>query len=186
MPDATTGSTTGDLTLTWTPEPADWPALDADALIVSQEHLTQIAERITVQRENEEAQQPESLAWSMPDGAPERITITQSKDGSTLLLDVLIADWVGLFPIEIEFMRAGQVPQQVSEWDAVPAPQVDVYAYRASSENVRRFRLVVQALTAQSDVIETATYTITVYANYTIGRNALKEAVQARNEAIGD
>lgn len=184
MPDATTGSTTGDLTLTWTPAPSTWPALDADALIVSQEHLTQIAERITVARENEEAQQPESLAWSMPDGAPDHITITQSKDGSTLLLDVLIADWIGLFSIEIEFMRAGQVPQQVSEWDAVPAPEVDVYAYRASSENVRRFRLVVQALTAQGEVIETATYTITVYANYTIGRNALKDAVQQRKENV--
>ena len=177
-------TTSDDLTLTWTPEPADWPAPDADALIVSQEHLTQIAERITVERQTEEVQQPESLAWSMPDGAPEHITITQSKDGDTLLLDVLIADWVGLFPIEIEFMAAGQVSQQVSEWDAVPAPQVDVYAYRASTQNVRRFRLVVDTLSAQGEVIETAVYTITVYANYTIGRNALKDAVQTRVDAI--
>jgi len=173
-----------DLTLTWTPEPADWPAPDADALMVSQEHLTNISERITVERQNEEAQQPESLAWTMPDGAPDHITITPSKQGNTLLLDVLITDWVGLFPIEIEFMAAGQVSQQVSEWDAVPAPQVDVYAYRANSQNVRRFRLVVDALTAQSDVIETAVYTITVYANYTIGRNALKDAIQQRKEHI--
>lgn len=184
MPDATSD----DLTLTWMPAPSTWPAPDADALMVSQEHLTQIAERITVQQQNEEAQQPDSLAWSMPDGAPDHITITQSKDGDTLLLDVLIADWVGLFPIEIEFMAAGQgtqqVAQQVSEWDAVPAPEVDVYAYRASMQNVRRFRLVVDALTARGDVIETATYIITVYANYTIGRNALKNAVQQRKENI--
>lgn len=179
-------TTTDDLTLTWTPAPSTWPAPDDQALIVSQEHLTNISERITVQQQNEEAQQPESLAWSMPDGAPDHITITQSKQGNTLLLDVLIADWVGLFPIEIEFMQVDQVPQQVEEWDAVPAPEVDVYAYRASAQNVRRFRLLVDALTARGEGIETATYTITVYANYTIGRNALKNAVQQRKEHVNE
>lgn len=181
-------STTNDLTLTWTPGPSTWPAPDDEALIVSQEHLTQIAERITVQQQNEEGQQLESLAWSMPDGTLENITITQGKQGNTLVLDVLITDWADLFPFTIDFMKAGQgtqqVAQQVDEWDAVPAPQVDVYAYRANSQNVRRFRLLVEAITARGSVIETATYTITVYANYTIGRNALKVAVQARHDAI--
>lgn len=115
--------------------------------------------------------------------------LTYAKNGNRLELTVRIFDWVGIFPKEIHFMLdgaavgIGQEPRAVSEFEDVVAAQADVYSYIPDPVNIKRFRLAVDALDSQGKVIETAEYTITVYANYTLGRNLLKETVQARTDA---
>ena len=172
------------LRLLWTPAPDDYPAADTEALILSQEHLQAVTARLTVTTGSEPGLVPATLNWRISgngaEGGPLHITVTVSKTGNTLALDIVIADWVGLFAISIEYMTDFQQPHTVDDWDAVPGRQADIYAYRPDSRNVRRFPFEVDAVAASGSVIETATYTITVYANYTVGKNALQEKVKER------
>lgn len=185
-----------ELKLLWTPEPAEFPAPDESALILSQEHETHLQARITARRKDQESPNPKSLTWEAPEGLPPHITITVSSTEAALA--IFVADWVGLFDIEINYMKdgsgpgegigIGQTPHAVDEWENVPQTTADVYAYYPSQKNVYRLPLVVTAYTkadASGNEIESVTYTITVYANYDIGKNALKQALQARNDATG-
>lgn len=177
-----------ELKLIWTPEPLEFPAGDEEALILSQEHETQVSATVTVEAP-EDVTSPKSLAYSWPDAEPAHKQLSWKQSGKKLVLSILIHDWVGVFGKEINFMRdgsgvgIGQTRGAVDKWEAMPATTADVYAYRPDPVNVKRFRLVVGALDSKGDVIESAEYTITVYANYTIGRNALKEAVNTRRDA---
>lgn len=189
-----------ELKLKWTPEPADFPADDVDALILSQEGETNITARVVVEREDEdeETQEPHSVRWDAPQGLPPHMHIIAHNGQTAPYLEITVADWVGLFPIEINYMADGdfgtginQKPHTVDDWEVVPATTADVYAYHPSQQNVWRLPLVVYALASNNasepagEFIEQVTYTITVYANYDIGKDALKAAVTARNDATG-
>lgn len=175
------------LKLIWIPEPQNFPAADTDALILSQEQETRITATVTAEP-SEDVRAASALAWAWPDEEPLHKEITWTKKGNRLVLTVLILDWVGVFQKSIAFMRdgtavgIGQTPGAVEEWDGVPAAQADIYSYIPDPVNVKRFRLAIDALDNQKKVIETAEYTITVYANYTLGRNLLKATVQTRKE----
>lgn len=168
--------------LIWTPGPQE-------VLILSQEQETHLTATITV-APSIEGLAASALAWSWPDAEPLHKEITWSRQGSLLALQVRIQDWVGVFPKQIHFMRdgagagIGQAPGVVSQFEDVPAAQADVYSYRPDPINMKRFRLAIDALNIQGKVIETAEYTITVYANYLAGRNQLKSTVQTRKDAI--
>ena len=160
--------------LIWTPD-------TTDPLIISQEQETGIRAAITVTAD-EGQQPPKTLIWQMPDGAPDNMRVYTAGNQLTLEID----NWVGLFPITIDYMQDAdpvQVPGQVTKWSDLPAEQADVHAFKPSPQNVRHFRLIVQAYSATNQLIETAIYTITVYANYNLGRDALKAAVQQRKDA---
>jgi hypothetical protein len=189
-----------ELKLKWTPEPADFPADDVDALILSQEGETNITARVVVEREDEdeETQEPHSVRWDAPQGLPPHMLITAHNGQEAPYLEITVADWVGLFPMEINYMAdvnfgtgINQTPHMVDEWEDVPATTADVYAYHPSQQNVYRLPLVVYALASNNasepdgEFIEQVTYTITVYSNYDIGKDALKAAVAARNDATG-
>ena len=167
--------------LIWTPDPGTFPTSREEALIVSQENETHISAVITVEA-SEGQQPPKTLIWSMPDGAPDHMRVHSTANTITIDID----DWIGLFPIEIEYMEDAdpvQVPGLVTKWSELPAEQADVNAFRPDKRNIRHFRFVVEAYSASNVLLETATYTITVYANYDIGRDALKSAVQQRKNA---
>lgn len=176
--------------LQWTPEPGNYPAPDIQALILSQEHLTDISASLTVTAADPQSQVPHALRWTTPAGAPDLLHVNVEAISGGMMLTLDILDWVGVFPISIDVMSDGgdgagvnQTPQQFERWQDVPAPAADVYAYRASPDNVRHFALAVEALDTTGRVIEKAEYTITVYANYTAGKTALQAAVQARSVA---
>lgn len=162
------------MSLIWTPDPAL-------PLIVSQEHETDLRAVITVTAQQPELP-PKMLVWSMPDGRPDNMRIRTAENTLTLTID----NWIGLFPIEINYMEDAdpvQIPGQVNQWKNLPAEQADVVAFIPDPQNVRNFRLIVEAYSSTNALLETATYTITVYANYDIGRDALKAAAQQRKDA---
>lgn len=169
----------------WTPQPHDYPADDIDALILSQEGEMNITQTVTAERASDDEPLPRTLQWATPDGLPPHMMIsaTPASGGTPATLTVFVFDWVGMFPIEIEYLK-DRTQEQVTQWDAVPAPQSDVFAYRPDNRNVHRIRLVVTALDSSNAEIETATFTITVYANYNMGRDALQKAVRERQEAV--
>lgn len=161
--------------------PLIWTPLPDTPLIVSQEHETHLSTLIEVASDGQ-TPLPQTLLWSMPDGRPQHMRIHTTS--TTLLLE--IDDWVGLFPIEINTMQDAepvQVSVQFTQWGDVPAEQSDVYAFIPDAHNVKHFRLIVEAYSAANQHIETATYTVTVYANYDIGKSALKQAIKTRKDA---
>lgn len=163
-------------TFKWTPQPASYPATDTEALILSQEGETGLTATITAERLDSNSPAPGSISWEMPQGLPAGMSITVNQ--TTLTINV--ADWRGFFPPEIEYLENGQ-NHQATDFDQVNGATADIYAYRPDAENIKYRELIV---TATAGIItERVSYTITVYANYDIGRDLLKAKVEERRQA---
>lgn len=144
-------------------------------LVVAQEHeVDQVA---TVAAASDLPEDPvESISWSAPEPLPAQFVVTlQQPDKLTLT----IPHFADLFPIrEIRYRRAGVIGS-CTRWADLPADAEEVVAYRPDGRSVRDAVLSVTARSV-AGLVATADYVIRVFANYSLGRDLLQEAVDAR------
>lgn len=92
-----------------------------------------------------------------------------------------IHNWMGVFPVSMTY-RLNKVPCVVNSFADIPAQAEEMLSYHASLQNMVEFEFTVNAFEFLADLTpaQSVTYTVHVYANYTLGRNALIAAVNAR------
>lgn len=148
--------------ITWTPD-------GALPLVEAQEDEVNVVATVTAESD---ADPVESLTWEAVPVFPAQFNVAVAVDTLTLT----IPDFVGFFPIqEIRYLRNG-VEGSCTAWADLPVDAEDVIAYRPSAENMREHIL---SVTAEPDGV-TQDFVIRVWANYSLGRDALSEAVDAR------
>lgn len=113
--------------------------------------------------------------WSWDAGElPSQVVFTPYEN----TLKVLAPNWVGLFPVSIDYKKNGAV-ENVSTWNAVPADGL-VFNFDPSSLNTKLFTFTVEITYSTAPGGPTATssqsYQIEVFANYDVGKSALVAA----------
>lgn len=155
------------MSIVWTPD-------NADPLILAQEDQTNVS--ATVSAESDDPLDPvTAVTWSAEPAFPPQFSVETSS--SSLTVD--IPTFAGVFQIqEIGYLRDG-VPGTCTEWADLPVDAEDVITFRPDPVNVREHTLTV---VAHQDVggATSQDYIIRVFANYTLGRDLLVEAVDAR------
>lgn len=147
----------------------------ATPLVEAQEHqVNQVA--VVTAASDLPADPVTSIAWSAPEPLPAQFVVTLQQPAKLTLTMPHFAD---LFPIrEIRYRRGGVIGS-CTRWSELPADAEDVVAYRPDGRSLRDAVLRVTART-QAGLVATADYVIRVFANYTLGRDTLKGAVDAR------
>lgn len=103
------------------------------------------------------------------------LTVTAGASGVTVSADSL----AGLFAIEfIDYLRDGQLAR-ASSWEELPEDAEELVEFRPSREVSKVYLLTVTALLSD-DTELVAEYTMTVFQDWTAGRNRLVEEVNAR------
>jgi len=152
---------------------AIWAPLPDMPLISAQEDERDVSASITVSVEAPDA--VEVLTWSASPELPSQTVVSIA--GASL--SILFPHFGGVWPIhEIRYLRYGKVGV-CAAWADLPDEAEDVIAYRKDASGMRTIMLSVTA-TLQDSSVETKIYRIDLYPNYTPGRDALQEAVDAR------
>lgn len=103
------------------------------------------------------------------------LTVTAGSSGVTVSADSLS----GLFSIEfIDYLRGGQLAR-ASSWEELPEDAEELVEFRPSREVSKVYLLTVTALLSDNTEL-VAEYTMTVFQDWTAGRNRLVEEVNAR------
>lgn len=162
------------MVLIWTPDPA-LPLIDVSVLEAPVTATVQAAP-------DAEAPEPVTvggLSWAVDPPLPAGVGVTVAGD----TLTVHAEDWAGAFPMSLDYLREG-VPGTATRWGDLPAEAEEVIAFRPSPSSVRVYALAVTAQTVTAEGgdggTETAIYTLRLTADYTDGRDSLREAVHAR------
>lgn len=149
------------------------PATDLPLILAQEHEVSQIA---TVTAASDLPEDPVTeVTWSAPEPLPPQCTVVVAVPSLTLT----VPHFADLFPIrEIRFLRAGEIAS-CTRWVDLPADAEDVVAYRPDTRSMRDFAFRVAAKT-QSGLTAAADYVIRVYANYSLGRDTMQEAIDAR------
>jgi uncharacterized Zn-binding protein involved in type VI secretion len=115
--------------------------------------------------------------WSWnPDQLPSQVTFTPSPGGTSAT--VFAPNWLGLFPVSIDYRKNG-VLYNVSSWGDVPSDGL-VVNFDASSLSLKTFTFTVSVSyrTMVGGPISTASqsYQIEVFSNYDVGKSSLAAA----------
>ena len=155
------------MALIWTPD-------NEEPLVLAQEEETWIIKTVTVTSEDPMVTEI-ALSWGASGPLPPQFSV--AVDGNVLTLT--IPDFVDVFPIqEIRYLLGG-VPGTCTRWADLPDDAEDVTRYIPSASNQRVVTLSVTATPDEGEP-ETKDYVIRVFANYSLGRDALVAAVAAR------
>lgn len=162
--------------LIWTPEsgPPWFDRLETETDIV--ERIAIISDDATVLAVTHEIS---------PATLPEQIEIVSDTTGVTLTAPHLL----GAFPIRIIRYRRHRVEGQCTDFDDLPQDAEEVFEYRKDPNSPRIYMLTVSATESPESLTgsgqEIRVYEFILRANYTPGRDRLKEAVDARRHASG-
>lgn len=151
--------------ITWTPD-------GTAPLVEANDDDTNIEVSVTAASDDSGAPVT-SLSWSATPSFPEQFAVS-TDDNNTLTLT--IPDFVDVFQIqEIRYLLEG-IEGVCTAWADLPVAAEDVVAFLPDPNDMFEFTL---SVTAQPSGASQA-YVIWVWANYSLGRDALVEAVNAR------
>lgn len=123
------------------------------------------------------------LVYSVDPPLPEQAEVSGEIDagGETGSVTVQIPHLIGFVPIlAIDYMLDG-VPGTVTSWDDLPAEAEQVYSYRKAIASPAIYTLTIEvAEVGPTPGTASADFTIRIEPNYTVGRDALIAAVDAR------
>jgi len=124
----------------------------------------------------------EDVTYSFPEGVamPAGVSISATSGGISFSASSL----AGLFPIlSIKYLDAGVIGECFDFADIPPSAE-DVVEYRKDAGGQKTFLMTVTATESASSLTgsgtEVKTYEFTIEANYSPGRDALLEAINAR------
>jgi len=154
------------MTVTWTPTPSL-------PLITAQEDERNVSASVTaIAAAPDEVEQ---LAWTASPPLPPQ-AVVEAVGG---LLSISIPHFGGVWPIhEIRYLQ-NRKEGACTAWADLPGDAEDLIAYRKNAAGMRTIMLSVTA-TLKEGPPATQAYRIELYPNYTPGREALQEAVDAR------
>ena len=160
----------------WTPE-------NAAPLVEATEDERDIVATVEVEAPIPEGElEPDEivdLSWSASPPFPSQFDVSVSLMGSTASLTLTIPHFAGYFPIlELRYLLDG-VEGVCFAWEDLPEAAEDVIAYRPDPAGVKETVLTVTA-SFETAPQESRDYVIRVTADYSLGRDALVEAVDAR------
>lgn len=160
------------MTVIWTPD-------GVDPLVEAQEDERDVVATVTAEVEDDgsgDTDDVESLSWSADPEFPPQVVVETLGN----VLTLTIPHFVDLFPIqEIRYLR-NREPGVCYRWADLPEDAEDVFLYRADPVNIKTTVLTVTAH-LRGGGTESQAYLIVVRANYSLGRDALVEAINARS-----
>lgn len=155
------------MAIIWTPD-------NVEPLVLAQEDQTNVVASVTA-TSDDPLVQAVVLSWVAAPSLPPQFVVSVVDN----LLTLTIPDFVDVFPIqEIRYLLGG-VPGTCTRWSDLPEDAEDVTRYIPSSSNQHEVTLSVTAAPDEGEP-ETKDYLIRVFANYSLGRDALVAAVDAR------
>ncbi len=159
---------------------AIWTPTTTDPLMIAQEDEVNIDATVTIHADSDvEGDTVTSITWSSTLTIPAQFVFTPSYLLGVGTLLVHAPDFVDIFQIvDLQYLLDG-VPGIVYHWADLPADAEDVTAFHPDPQNIKNFPLDVTAHYSISSP-ETKTYILRIFANYTLGKNLLVAAVDAR------
>lgn len=158
----------------WTPATVDPP------LVIAQEDQINVDATITVVADTSVSDDVvTALSWSSTQPLPAQFAFTPTILAGVGTLALHIPNFVDIFQIvDIKYIR-NKIPGICYRWADLPADAEELIGFHPDPQNVKNFPLSVTA-TFFTAPPETKTYIIQVFANYTLGKNLLMAAVDAR------
>lgn len=158
-----------------------WTPLPSEPLMVAQEHQSNLTASISASVDpatsaGTTTASVASMDWSTSAPLPPQITVTTAAD----TLTVTAQSFTGLFALEIDYLVTpfGDI-ETASSWQDVPSNASDVVAMKPDIINVKEITLAVTAMDESSSPLGTVDFVIRVFANYSVGRDALMEFIHA-------
>lgn len=159
-------------TVTWNPPASVWTAVPAESVLAA----TTISATVTADPTDVSVPTIKSYSASVSPSVPPGLVLAVSASGVTVSAPGTLSD---AFPnIDIEY-QIKRVEHHCTLWSQVPEEADEIIRFIPYPSNTKTWTLTVTA-TLSDKTTDSITYAFTVEKDYTPGKIALQEAVDAR------